>query len=147
MAAGSGWTHALRSLSDIDRSTAANDPRSSALFSALKNPQRTPVNTPPVFCGPAASHLAASPSPRHEGNIGQPPRKPEGPRKFSARTVTKKIPDPFVSPGISCRRSVNSLPSIGYLVTACPAVGNQHNTTSVNGVKPVYGLRTPAGLG
>ena len=24
-------------------------------------------------------------------------RKPEGPRKFSARTVQKKIPDPFVS--------------------------------------------------
>ncbi len=38
-----------RSLSDIDRSTAANDLQPSASFSALKNPQRIPVNTPPVF--------------------------------------------------------------------------------------------------
>jgi hypothetical protein len=35
----------------MDHSTAANDPRSSASFSALKNPQRIPVNTPPVFLG------------------------------------------------------------------------------------------------
>jgi hypothetical protein len=27
------------------------------------------------FSGPAASHLAAPPSPRHEGNVGQAPRK------------------------------------------------------------------------
>src|SRR5467141_3625828 len=40
-----------RSLSDIDRSTAANDPRPSASFSARKNPQRIPANTPPVFPG------------------------------------------------------------------------------------------------
>jgi hypothetical protein len=40
-----------RSLSDIDHSTAANDPQPSASFSALKNPQRIPVNTPPVFPG------------------------------------------------------------------------------------------------
>jgi hypothetical protein len=26
------------------------------------------------FSGPAALHLAASPSPRHEGNVGQAPR-------------------------------------------------------------------------
>jgi hypothetical protein len=26
------------------------------------------------FSGPAASHLAAPPSPRHEGNVGQAPR-------------------------------------------------------------------------
>src|ERR1700675_4262862 len=38
-----------RSLSDIDRSTAANDPRPSASFSARKNPQCIPANTPPVF--------------------------------------------------------------------------------------------------
>jgi hypothetical protein len=38
-----------RSLSDIDRSTAANELQPSASFSALKNPQRIPVNTPPVF--------------------------------------------------------------------------------------------------
>ena len=40
-----------RSLSDIDCSTAANDPQPSASFSVLKNPQRIPVNTPPVFPG------------------------------------------------------------------------------------------------
>ena len=42
---------ALRQAPDlfIDRSTAANDPRPSASCSALKNPQRIPVNTPPVF--------------------------------------------------------------------------------------------------
>ena len=40
-----------RSLSDIDRPTAANDPRSSTSFSARKNPQRMSVNTLPVFPG------------------------------------------------------------------------------------------------
>ena len=40
-----------RSLSDIDLSTTANDPRPSASFSARKNPQRIPANTPPVFPG------------------------------------------------------------------------------------------------
>ena len=40
-----------RSLSDIDLSTAANDPRPSASFSARKNPQCIPANTPPVFPG------------------------------------------------------------------------------------------------
>ena len=40
-----------RSLSDIDRSTAANDPQPSASFSARKNPQCIPVNTLPVFPG------------------------------------------------------------------------------------------------
>ena len=41
----------FRSLSDIDRSTAANDGQASTLFSATKNPQRIPANTPPVFRG------------------------------------------------------------------------------------------------
>ena len=41
----------LRSLSDIDRSTAANDLQPSASFSARNNPQCNPVNTPPVFPG------------------------------------------------------------------------------------------------
>ena len=40
-----------RSLSDIDLSTAANDPRPSASCSARKNPQRIPANTPPAFSG------------------------------------------------------------------------------------------------
>src|SRR6266850_6496175 len=30
------------------------------------------------FSGPAASHLAAPPSPRHEGNVGQAPRPSPG---------------------------------------------------------------------
>jgi len=30
------------------------------------------------FSGPAASHLAAPPSPRHEGNVGQAPRSRNG---------------------------------------------------------------------
>ena len=40
-----------RSLSDVNRSTAANNPRPSASFSVRKNPQCTRVNTPPVFPG------------------------------------------------------------------------------------------------
>jgi RNA polymerase-binding transcription factor DksA len=42
-----------RSLSDIDRSTATNDPRPSASFSSRKNPQRIPANTLRFFraCG------------------------------------------------------------------------------------------------
>jgi hypothetical protein len=43
--------HDVRSLSDIDRSTAANDPKPSASFSARKNPHCIPANTPPVFSG------------------------------------------------------------------------------------------------
>src|SRR5438067_13004498 len=39
------------SLSSIDLSTAANDPRPAASFSARKNPQRIPANTLPVFPG------------------------------------------------------------------------------------------------
>src|SRR6266850_3695168 len=40
-----------RSLSDIDLSTAADDPQPSASCSARKNPQCIPANTPPVFPG------------------------------------------------------------------------------------------------
>jgi hypothetical protein len=40
-----------RSLSDLDHSAAANDLQPSAAFSARKNPQRIPANTPPVFPG------------------------------------------------------------------------------------------------
>ena len=62
-----------RSLSDVDRSTAANDPRPSASFSARKNPQRIPANTPPVFPGlwpriwPHLVRLVTN------GNVGQAP--------------------------------------------------------------------------
>ena len=40
---------ASRNLSNIDRSTTAKDVQSPASFSARKNPQRIPANTPPVF--------------------------------------------------------------------------------------------------
>jgi hypothetical protein len=62
-----------RSLSDIDLSTAANDLRSSASFSARKNPQWIPANTPPVFPGlrpriwPHLLRLVTN------GNVGQAP--------------------------------------------------------------------------
>ena len=49
--AGGLFQQPAKSLSDIGRSTAANDPRPSASFSAQKNPQRIPANTPPVFPG------------------------------------------------------------------------------------------------
>jgi hypothetical protein len=69
----SGERLSFRSLSDIDRSTAANDPRPSASFSARKNPQRIPANTPPVFPGlrpriwPHLLRLVTN------GNVGQTP--------------------------------------------------------------------------
>jgi hypothetical protein len=44
------WLHS-RSLSDIDRSTAANDLQPSASFSARNHPQRIPLNTPSVVPG------------------------------------------------------------------------------------------------
>ena len=44
-------SYGSRSLSDIDRSTTANDPHPPASFSARKNPQCIPANTPPVFSG------------------------------------------------------------------------------------------------
>ena len=63
-----------RSLSDIDRSTTANDLRPSASFSARKNLQRMYSREyASGFSRPAASHLAAPPSPRHEGNVGRAP--------------------------------------------------------------------------
>ena len=64
----------LRSLSDIDLSTAANDPRSSASFSARKKSSTYSSEYASGFSGPAASHLAAPPSPRHEGNVEQAPQ-------------------------------------------------------------------------
>jgi len=65
--------HVLWSLSDIDHSTAANNPRPSASCSARKNPQRIPANTPPVFPGlrpriwPHLLRLVTN------GNVGQAP--------------------------------------------------------------------------
>jgi len=63
----------LWSRSDIDLSTAANDLRPSALFSARKNPQCIPAITPPVFPGlrpriwPHLLRLVTN------GNVGQAP--------------------------------------------------------------------------
>ena len=42
---------AIRSLSDIGSSTAANDGQAFALFWSLKNPRGIPANTAPVFRG------------------------------------------------------------------------------------------------
>ena len=66
-------THS-RSLSGIARSTAANDPRPSASFSARKNPQRIPANTPPVFPGLAPRICAHLHRLVTNGNAGQAPR-------------------------------------------------------------------------
>ena len=63
------------SLPDIDRSTVANDLWPSASFSARKNPQCIPANTPPVFPGlrpciwPHLLRLVTN------GNVGQAPEK------------------------------------------------------------------------
>ena len=73
MPAGPELHAALWSLSDIDRSAAANDPRPSALYSARKNPRCIPANTPPVFSDlrpciwPRLLRLAT------DGNAGQAP--------------------------------------------------------------------------
>jgi hypothetical protein len=72
----------VRSLSDNDLSTAANDPRPSASFSARKNPQCSiPANTPPVFPGlrpriwPHLVRLVTN------GNVGQAPS-PYNPKRL-----------------------------------------------------------------
>ena len=64
----------IRSLSDILRSTAANDLQSSASFSSRKNPQCIPVNTLPVFPGlrPRSSPRLLRLITKH--NVGQAPR-------------------------------------------------------------------------
>ena len=61
------------SLSDTDLSTAANDPRPSASFSARKNPQRIPANTPPVFPGLRPRIWPHLPRLVTNGNVGQAP--------------------------------------------------------------------------
>ena len=62
-----------RSLSDIDRSTAANDGQVSTLFSAPKNPHRIPANTPPVFQGLRPRICLPLVSLVTNGNVGQAP--------------------------------------------------------------------------
>ncbi len=61
----------------MDISTVANDPRPSVLFSALKNPQRIPASTPPVFPGLQPCiwlHRFIT-----NGNVGQAPRRKRQP--------------------------------------------------------------------
>ena len=41
------------------------------------------------------------------GGLTPASRKPEGPRKFSERTVTKKIPDPFCFPDQEDQNALN----------------------------------------
>ena len=78
-----------RSLSDIGLSTVANDPRPSASFSAQKNPQCIPVNTPPVFPGlrpciwPHLLRLVTN------GNVGQAPS--ALPTEVEVESVTVEI--------------------------------------------------------
>ena len=55
-----------RNLSGIDLSTAANDPRLSASCSARKKSSLYSSEYTSCFSRPAASHLAAPPSPRRE---------------------------------------------------------------------------------
>jgi len=80
-----------RSLFDIDRSTAANDPRSSASFSAPKNSSTYSSEYASGFSGSAASQLVVPPSPRYESNVGQAPRRWDEPR-LSTRIQFAHIP-------------------------------------------------------
>jgi len=57
----------------MDRSTAANDPRPSASFSTRKNPQRIPVNTPPVFPGLRPCIMAVRDEAKEMWHVGQAP--------------------------------------------------------------------------
>jgi len=43
-----------------------------------------------VSLGPAASHLAAPPAPRHEGNVGQAPRRQKGVPTEEATPILKE---------------------------------------------------------
>jgi len=52
-------------------------------------------------------------------------RKPEGPRKFSSRTETKKIPDPFVSRFVST--PVNGVKPVYRTTNACRAAAEDMN--------------------
>ena len=80
-----------RSLSDIDLSTAANDPRPSASFSARKNPQCIPANTPPVFPGlrpriwPHLLRLVTN------GNVGQAPSQELGMRSLGLQRTLPRL--------------------------------------------------------
>jgi len=59
--------HSSRSLSDIARSTAANDPAAICIVLDPKKSSMYSSEYTSGFSGSPALHLAASPLPRHEG--------------------------------------------------------------------------------
>jgi len=63
-----------RSLSDIAHSIAVNNEQASALFSASKDPQRIPANTPPVFRGLRSRICQRLLCLVTKANVGQAPR-------------------------------------------------------------------------
>jgi len=69
-----GLHHSPRNLSDIDCSTAANDPQTICVVLGPKKSSMYSSEYTSGFSWPAASHLAAPPSPRYESNVGQAPR-------------------------------------------------------------------------
>jgi len=69
-----GLRQSPRSLSDIDCSTAANDPQTICVVLGPKKSSMYSSEYTSGFSGPAASHLAAPPSPRYESNVRQAPR-------------------------------------------------------------------------
>jgi len=71
------FEHPARSLSDIDRSTAANDPRPYCVVLGPKKSSMYSSEYTSGFSRPAALHLAAPPSPRYEGNVRQAPGRTE----------------------------------------------------------------------
>ena len=79
------YSYESRSLSDIDRSTTANDPHPPASFSARKKASMYSSDYTSGFFRPAALHPAVPLSPRHEGNVGRAPRRisPEMARRLS----------------------------------------------------------------
>jgi len=91
----------LRSLSDVDLSTAANDVQASALFSAPKKPQRIPANTPPVFRGLRSRICLPLPRLVTNGNIGQ------APDAEKVRQLLKRAPGTTRSSGFEVRKTSN----------------------------------------
>ena len=81
----------VRSLSDIDLSTAANDAPASALFSAQKNPQRIPVNTPPVFLRLRPCICRRLLRLVTKGNAGQAPRLLTGAKMVNLAGLTRIV--------------------------------------------------------
>ena len=125
----------LMSLSDIDHSTAANDGQASTLFSAPKNPQRIPANTPPVFRGLrpriCLPLLRLVPS----GNVGQAPSQCQEQRREGERCKLKSAAKSSIrlsAPGFRDRQGKTELTtsplssfhiSVGQLLTSAVTFG------------------------